>query len=326
MMATRAVPRVGASVGAWKLQPAVAALLGAIAVLMVVGGLTTEDFLTSDNVSAIVRNAAVVGTAAVGMALVTISGNYVSLSVQQTTMLAAIMLAGGLRGDLPAGAVVLAVVVAAVLLGGVQGLFVAMGLNPVVATLAVGSIVYGSVQAIVKGELIAFGGSGVNWITDANVLFIPMPAIIFGVVAAVAAVLSRRTVAGREVTLAGANRETAAMSGISVGRAAVWAFTALGLTVAIAGIVTAIQVGQANASMLDTLTIDVASAVLVGGVAIQGGAGSPAQAAVGALFIALVSNLMVLNGFSAGVREIVSGALVLGAVVAMHVFNERGTR
>jgi ribose/xylose/arabinose/galactoside ABC-type transport system permease subunit len=116
------------------------------------------------------------------------------------------------------------------------------------------------------------------------------------------------------------------MSGISVGRAAVWSFALLGLTVAIAGIVTAIQVGQANASMLDTLTIDVASAVLVGGVAIQGGAGSPAQAAVGALFIALVSNLMVLNGFSAGARDIVSGLLVVGAVVAMHVFSERGTR
>jgi ribose transport system permease protein len=309
-----------------KLQPAVAALVGVIVIVTVVGGLTTSDFLTSDNVSAIVRNAAVVGTAAVGMALVTISGNYVSLSVQQTTMLAAIMLAGGLRADMPAGAVVLAVVVAAIVLGAVQGLFVSIGLNPVVATLAVGSIVYGGVQAIVEGELVAFGGGGVDWVTDSNVLFVPMPAVIFGLVTVAASVFSRRTVTGREMKLAGANRDTAAMSGISVGRAAVWSFALLGLTVAIAGIVTAIQVGQANASMLDTLTIDVASAVLVGGVAIQGGAGSPAQAAVGALFIALVSNLMVLNGFSAGARDIVSGLLVVGAVVAMHVFSERGTR
>ena len=60
--------------------------LGAVAVAVIVAVALTPNFLTVDNVRAILRNASIVGIVAVAMTPITLSGNFVSLGTQQSAM------------------------------------------------------------------------------------------------------------------------------------------------------------------------------------------------------------------------------------------------
>ncbi len=290
----------------------------------VIGGANTPGFFGAENLEAILRNAALVGIGAVGMALVTVSGNFISLSVQQQAMLAAMLLAATLSDGWSLGAALPVIVLALLLISIVQGGFVALGLNPVIATLAVGSIIYGGVQAVAGGKNISFDTGSVSWLTNGKVIGLPSSVFLFLGVAVIGGIFIRNTVLGRQMRLSGENREAAELSGISAGKVAIYAFVGLGLALTLCGILGASEVGTAQGTMLETLTIDVATAVLVGGVAIAGGEGSPVRAAIGAVFISLLNNLMVLHSFSAGARQLISGLVLLMAVILVHVLRGSG--
>jgi ribose/xylose/arabinose/galactoside ABC-type transport system permease subunit len=132
-----------------------------------------------------------------------------------------------------------------------------------------------------------------------------------------------RTVAGREMTLAGANKNTAEVSGISFRRVTVGAFVVFSIGLAIAGVLTGAGFGQATIQSLNALTIESLAAILVGGTAIAGGYGSPWRSAAGAVLIAVISNVMVLNDFSTGGRLAVQGAVVVVVVVLLEFLRRR---
>ena len=73
-----------------------------------------------------------------------------------------------------------------------------------------------------------------------------------------------------------------------------------------------------------TLTLDAIAAVLVGGTAITGGRGSAVQTLGGAVLIAVISDVLLLRGYSTGVQILVKGILVLAVVVAVHLRTTRG--
>lgn len=294
---------------------------------VVIGAVASSDFLTGANASAILRASAITGTAAVGMSLVTLSGSFVSMSLQQTAMLSAVAFAYSMNAGSSASVSLTVAVAACVLVCLLEGGFVALGLNSIVTTLAVGTMVFGAVSWVMADRLgsITFASSAFGWLTS-RVFGIPVQVIVFAIVTAVLTIGVRRTVFGRELVLVGANRDAAHLSGINIKRVVVLSFVGLGLTTAIAGIMAAAVLQQATPTMLPTLTTDVITAVLVGGIAIGGGNGSPIQAAFGAVFISTVSNVMVLAGLSEGQRQAVEGALLLCAVIVLHLVQRRGKR
>jgi ribose transport system permease protein len=302
---------------------AIVIALAAAAVLAAM--LLTPSFLTVDNIRAILRNASIVGIVAVGMTPVTLSGNFVSLGITQSAMLAMVsfvaMLGAG-WGQAPAIVAVIALLVA---VGVVQGVIIAVGLNPVITTLAAGAIIFGVVSELSGGGIVRAGDHAVTWGTS-TVAGIPIEVLIFLIFTALASFVMQRTVIGRETTLIGANRATAEISGISFTRVTILAFAIFSVSLAIAGILSGAAFGQATAVSFPGLTVDVIAAVLVGGTAIQGGRGSPLRSAGGAILIAVISNMMVLNDFSTGGRLAVQGGVVVVIVVLLDFLWRRGTR
>jgi len=63
--------------------------------------------------------------------------------------------------------------------------------------------------------------------------------------------------------------------------------------------------------------------VLVGGIALRETRGSPLQAAMGAILIALLQNFMLLNGLSAGLRMTIVGLLVVASISLFHVLQAK---
>src|SRR5688572_7525237 len=124
---------VGNRFGRNLLVPALA-LVGIVA-LVAFGVTATPGFLTVDNLLNVLRAAAIIGTVALGMTFVTITGNFFSLSVAQTAAFAAVAFAGLLAAGIWLPLAVLAVLALSVVWGIVQGALVGRGANPIITTL-----------------------------------------------------------------------------------------------------------------------------------------------------------------------------------------------
>ncbi|MGO1543283.1 MAG: ABC transporter permease [Gulosibacter sp.] len=294
--------------------------------IVVVAALTTPRFMSFDNLRAILINASVVGIVAVGMTPVTISGNFFSLGASQSTVLSAVMFlsVGSATGSVLVGA--LAALVILCVVGVAQGYIVSAGLNPIITTLAAGTIVFGLVTVFTNGEVVAPQGLDISWIALTNFLGLPLPVYIFLIYLAINWFYMEHTVAGRRTYLMGANRSTAQLSGISVRKTTIWAFLSMSIGITIAGILSAAQLRQVQSADLSGLTMDVIAAVLVGGSAISGGEGSPLRSALGAILIVTLGNIMLLHGLPTGVRLLGVGILVVAVVSVLHVLRKATAR
>lgn len=299
------------------------AVVGAVLVLGVVGWVTTPEFITYRNFQSIVRAAALIGIVAVTMTLITIAGSFFSLSVSQTAAMSAISFAAFLSWGFPVWVAVPAVILLASAVGVVQGGAVALGGNPIVVTLAVGAVIFGLVAWLTDNKTVRTGTDAAEWIGTSRPLEIPSQTWAFILITAIIAVVLTRTRLGREVTLVGANRFAATTSGLRPGKVAVYVFLVSSLGAALAGIFTAAQFSQGRLDHFDGVDIDAIAAILVGGAAIQGGEGSATRTALGAVFIAALQNLMVLRGFSFGVRVFFVGLAILVSVSSFTLIRNR---
>ena len=297
----------------------------AVVLVLVVGGLTTPAFLTVDNMLTVVRAASITGIVAVGMTFITLSGNFVSLSAEQTAIMSAIAFALAVSNGWPLAAAIAVTFVLAVAVGAVQGGIVALGMNPIVTTLGAGAAIFGLTSIVVANKTIQLGTESIDWLGVGRPLGIPNQSIAFVAFTALTMVVLTKTRFGRKISLIGANRATAAASGIRLTGPTIAAFVISAGAAALVGIFTAAQVGQAKTTMFDNLTIDAVAAVLVGGTAIQGGEGSTLRTALGAVFIALLANFMLLRGYTFGMRLLVEGIIVCFAVSAFHLLRTRAT-
>jgi simple sugar transport system permease protein/ribose transport system permease protein len=257
---------------------------------------------------------------------VTLSGNFFSLSVEQTAALCSIVFAGALSADLGIVAAIVLALATSVVVGAAQGALVAAGLNPIVTTLGAGAALFGFAAVVTHNEVVNFSSSSADWVGRARPLGVPTQSWAFIILTVLASLVLMRTRVGRETYLVGTNRNAARASGLRVGKITVLAFVLSALTAGIAGVFTAAQVTQAPLTQFNGLNIDVIAAVLVGGTALQGGEGSALRSALGAVFIALLANFLLLRQVDFGVRTLVTGLIVVVATSAFHLLRTRGRR
>jgi len=111
--------------------------------------------------------------------------------------------------------------------------------------------------------------------------------------------------------------------GVPTRRIIMIAFVAAALTAALVGILVVGQVSQAKSDMFRGLTIDVVAAILVGGIAIQGGEGQLWRAGFGAIVLTMLGNIMLLLGIDAGVRDLLKGLLAAAVLLSMKLLKAR---
>jgi ribose transport system permease protein len=301
-----------------------ALLLLAVGLIVLIGALTSDTFLTTDNARAVVRTASITGIVAVMATAITVSGNFFSIALGQTAVFSSVVFALVLSGG---GGLVLALAAtigAALLIGAIQGGVVYLGANPIVATLGASALLAGIAGIMTGAEKIETPeSSAVSWLGSGQPLGIPSQTWAFILAIVVMTVVMRRLRLGRAIVLSGANRAAATSSGIRIWFVAMAAFCLASIGAAVAGM---FQVTQFNQATLDTFTrldFDVVAAILVGGAAVGGGEGSPVRSALGALFIGVVDNYMLLKGWSQGTRIGVLGLFVISAALLFHLLRRR---
>jgi ribose transport system permease protein len=301
-------------------------VIAAVVVALLVGGrVITPDFLTVDNMLSILRAGSIIGIIALGLTFITLSGNYFSLSVAQTAVMASVLYAAAasLVGGLLA---LLVTVVACVVLGLVQGGVVGAGGNPVVVSLATGALLLGIILVLTDSNRVVLrapGNSFAVWVGRGTVAGVPTTTIAFVLAAVAAHFLLKRTVLGRRCLLVGANRLTAVASGMNVRAVVTAAFCISSLAAGLAGVLTAAEFGVADSTQFNGVDIDAVAAVLVGGTSIKGGEGSILRTCVGTVFIALLRNLLQVLGLSTGIQLLCVGGAVVVAVSVYALTNGR---
>lgn len=297
----------------------------AILVLCVVGTLLDGRFLTAQNISNVLVSMSIVGIIVVGMTFVFVTRGMADLSVPAMVAVGGILVLAlePVLGTLLAAIVGVLVATAA---GAVNGVLIGYArLNPVITTLASGTIVLGVAQSFVGG-VIVYGNDTVaqGFLTGRLLGVIPMIVVVFAFVVVVGHVVLSRSTLGRWTYAVGGNPHASRASAVPVSFARGSAF---GLTAALSGlsgVLLGISLQTARPVIGTGYEFDAITAVVVGGVSLLGGSGTVLQAVGGLLFVQLLTNIMVLQGVPTEPQGMVKGALIIGAVAIDIVARRRG--
>jgi ribose transport system permease protein len=133
--------------------------------------------------------------------------------------------------------------------------------------------------------------------------------------AATAGLVLRHTVFGRHVYAVGSSLSAATKSGINVKMTTILTYAASGLCAAIGSVVLTAWVGSAQPVAAPNLTLESLAAVVLGGVALTGGAGGIRQVVYGVVILSMLSNIMNMVGVSAYYQTLVIGVVIILAVI-----------
>lgn len=143
---------------------------------------------------------------------------------------------------------------------------------------------------------------------------VPVPVLIFVVVALAGAFVTENTVFGRYLYAIGGNAEAARFSGINLRAQVLTAFVILGVLTAIGSIIYTARVGSAGPDAGTLLELDAIAACVIGGASLAGGRGTVLGACLGALFMASLDNGMSLKNVPDFVQDVIKGGILVAAV------------
>lgn len=299
-------------------------LILAIIGVLIVGALSSPMFLTSGNFLNVLTNMSIIGIIVVGMTFVLVVGGLADLSVPATIACGAILSLALQPVFGPVPAFVLAVTLAG-LCGLVSGILVGyVGINPIIATLGVGTIVLGIVQSVVGGVIVYGTNPATADFVKGRIFGIPVLVLIFGVVALAGHLVLSRSYWGRWTMATGGNPVAAEASAVPVRAVRAGAFVLTGLCGGLSGALLGLTLQSARPLVGVGYEFSAITAVVVGGISISGGAGSVPRAIIGLLFVQLLTNVMVLNGVRTPDQGFVLGLLIAAAVALDMALRRRG--
>jgi ribose transport system permease protein len=271
-------------------------------------------FFDGANFANIGRAIAIIGVAAVGETIVIISGGF-DLSVG-STMAAAGLVSGHLvnHGSPIAAAFVLALATG-LAIGLANGVIVSYGrINPLIATLAMLSIVRGLAFVITSGEDLVISNSTYLALGTNDVAGVPITVIVMLAIFAVFGAALPRTPYGRYAYAIGSSARASRLAGVPVSRWRLAFYATSGVLAAVAGIITVARTGTAQPSQNLGVELDVITAVILGGTSLNGGRGRLAGTLLGLLLIGTLNNGLILIEVPAYWQQVVKGLILLVAV------------
>jgi ribose transport system permease protein len=251
-----------------------------------------HPFLNAPNALLVLKYSSIYGIAAIGAAIVIISGG-IDLAPGAIIALASVIL-GALfveRGWplLPSATAALGAGIAAGALA--SALIVIVGLPPFIATLGVMGIARGLAFIVTEGMFYDVSRT----LGDPSPLGLPIdwlaPATMIGL-AVVFQLLMRRFQWGRAVFAVGGNETAARFSGVAIGRVKTSVYLLSGLLAAVSGVVLAVVQGQGKADLATGYELDIIASAVVGGASLSGGRGSVAGAVLGTLIFGVLRNAL----------------------------------
>jgi ribose/xylose/arabinose/galactoside ABC-type transport system permease subunit len=293
--------------------------------LVIVGAvmsfLRPRTFPTAENLEVMLIRTAVVGTAALGMMMIIVTGGIdlsVGSNIALTTVVIALLLrAGGRPGLAAAGGVAVAMAC-----GLIIGLLVAgLRLPPFIATLGMWGALRGVAKELAHQKNVYPDDD--TWLSDLlhklgpehRWLIAPAGVWLAVGLAILVALMLRYTRFGRHVFAIGSNEQTARLCGVAVRRTKATVYVLGGLFTGLAGVLHFSKLNVGDPTTANGLELDVIAAVVIGGASLSGGQGYVFGSLLGALLMAVIANACAKLDWPNSRQEIVTAAIIVVAAV-----------
>lgn len=305
----------------------------ALMLLVILFSSIAPSFLSARNLVIVAEQVAVFAILGIGMTFVILAAG-IDLSVGAiaglAAMIAGYLIAEGLQlpwlgvsvfGSIP----VICMVTLAVgtLVGAINGWFITrLKVTPFIMTLGMLYMARGAAQLVSGGATYGdLGGqaelnnTGFLLLGTARILSVPVSIWLMIILTLVAVYICRKTVFGRQVYAIGGNERAAELSGVRVNRVKLGTYAISGFCAALAGLIIASRLGAANPAIATSYELNAIAVVVLGGASLFGGVGTIGGTIIGAFVLGVLSNGMVLVGISDFWQTVITGAVIVLAVV-----------
>jgi ribose/xylose/arabinose/galactoside ABC-type transport system permease subunit len=282
-----------------------------------------NKFFNAETLTQIAKDTSFFAIMAVGMTVVIITAG-IDLSVGSVYALAAVagaiyMNQFGSDGSPWAACVgVLVTIGVGVLCGFLNGMMtVGFNVHPFIITLGTMAIYRGIAFVSTNGQSIGdFPQSFRDFIRQGVIGDLSLvPLIVMILVCVVGGIFLARMTIGRRIYAIGGNETASRYSGIRVGRVKLLAYTISGLTAGIGAVLALGYYGAGSSGDGQGYELTVIAAAVVGGASLVGGKGSALGAVLGAVILQMISTGMIILGIPQNYSQIVTGAVVITAVL-----------
>ena len=284
----------------------------------------THPFLNVENALLIFKYSSIYGIAAVGAAIVIISGG-IDLAPGAVMALSGVVTSGlFVEQGWPLGASMAAGLVVGLAAGALSSaLVVLVRLPPFIATLGVMGITRGAAFIITEGRYFDVSSHLVGgW----RPLGLPSdwvaPLIMIGL-AVLFQILMTGFQWGRAVFAVGGNETAALFSGIAMGRLKTSVYLLSGLLAAVSGVVLVVVQGQGKADLATGYELDIIASAVVGGASLAGGRGSVIGAVLGTLIFGVLRNALPQIPGATFYDRLIVGLVVIVIVVMDQLLLKR---
>lgn len=289
--------------------------------------LILPSFLTTGNLLVLVRSVSILGILALGMALVVIARgidvSMIAIMVVAVSWAFVITRAGySFELSLLIGAGF------AILAGALIGMLIAFGdVPPIFATLAAGSVIYGTGRTFFFTLEMQNVPPETDWfslIGQGKLFGLPVTIVAFAILCVVFHLALTYTRFGWTTYAMGNNPNAARVTGLPF-RPMVVAHYAISAFIAyLAGLILASSAAAINARLFNsTMIYDILLVVVLGGIGLNGGHGSVRNVILGTVFVGILLNGMTIMNIDYTIQNLVKGVVLLMAIIADSIVNPR---
>ncbi len=260
------------------------------------------------------------------LTLIIISGE-IDLSPAAMMALSACVFASLFQAGLPIGLAMVAALIAGALMGAFNGILVLVFKLPsIIVTIGTLTLYRGLAQVLAGDRSIGGLPSwfiGIDWRLW---LGVPVPVIIFVVIALALGLFLGLTVTGRQIYQIGTSPDAARHAGIRVQRIKMGLFVLLGVTSALAGMLTASRLASVRYDMATGGELQMVLMVMLGGTYIFGGRGSIAGTFLAAWLLVVIATGMTVANIPITSQLIVMGTLLIVSIIATNAIYAQTQR
>jgi ribose/xylose/arabinose/galactoside ABC-type transport system permease subunit len=303
-------------------------LIGLFFVFALFSLLQPQKFPKPENIEIMLLQTAVVGTAALGMTGVIVSGG-IDLSVGSQIALYTVCIAILLNRGISPLVAALGAVIVGLGCGTLMGILITrLRLAPFIVTLGLWGALRGAAKGLAHEQMVTAPETWLNSLLntlspDQRWMLFPVGVWMMLFFALLMAGFLRYTQRGRHIFAVGSNEQTARLCGVPVEWTKMVVYILSCAFAAVAGILQFSYLTVGDPTTAAGMELDVIAAVVIGGGSLAGGEGSVLGSLIGALIMTVVANGCTKMEFPNWVQEIVTGGIIIAAVTLDQLRHRR---
>lgn len=283
-------------------------------IIIIFMSITSDVFLTSQNIINILRQISINGILAVGMTFVILTGG-IDLSVGSVVAITGVIVGSLLQSGTNWLLASLAALAISIVCGAINGWLISyVGFQPFIATLSTMTIGRGFAQVYSNGKPYTISDPSFKVIGQGNFLGIPVPIILLVIFCVIGMIILTMTTFGRYVFAIVGNINAAKLSGVRTQRVQLMVYVLSSVCAWMVGLILAARISSGQPTAGESYEMDAIAATAIGGTSMNGGIGSLTGTICGFVILGLLQNSMNLMNINSFWQQIVKGLLIIIAV------------